>query len=97
MPTIPETSDIQGCINTILEIQKYNKNIVVIANKLEKDEDLEFVQNAVNQIGKYAVFPIKKSRALPNIYIEKKSIVQMMEESPLHKHLFKKVAKQFDR
>ncbi len=96
VPTLPEISDIQSCISTIQAIKKYNQNIVVIANKTETKEDLETVINAIKQIGEYPVFEIKKSRALPSIYIEKKSIEQIVKQSPLLKYNYRKVSEQFD-
>jgi MinD-like ATPase involved in chromosome partitioning or flagellar assembly len=96
VPTLPEISDIQSCISTIQAIKKYNQNIVVIANKTETKDDLETVINAIKQIGEYPVFEIKKSRALPSIYIEKKSIEQIVQQSPLLKYNYRKVSEQFD-
>lgn len=96
VPTLPEVSEIQSCISTIQAIKKYNKNIVVIANKTEAKDDFTTIKDAVNQIGDYPVFEIKKSRALPNLYTEKKSIKQLMEESPLLRYAYKKISQQFD-
>lgn len=96
VPTLPEVSEIQSCISTIQAIKKYNKNIAVIANKTESKEDYHTIKEAVRQIGNYPVFEIKKSRALPNLYTEKKSIKQLMEESPLLRYNYRKVSKQFD-
>lgn len=96
VPTLPEISDIQSCISTIQAIKKYNQNIVVIANKTETKEDLQTVIHAIKQIGKYPVFEIKKSRALPSIYIEKQSIEQIVKQSPLLKYNYRKVSEQFD-
>jgi MinD-like ATPase involved in chromosome partitioning or flagellar assembly len=96
VPTLPEASEIQSCISTIQAIKKYNNNIVVIANKTEIKEDFETIESAIKQIGDYPVFEIKKSRALPSLYTKKKSIKQLMEESPLLRYSYKKISKQFD-
>ncbi|MCP4481327.1 MAG: ParA family protein [bacterium] len=66
VPTIPEISDIQVLINSILEIQKYNKNIIVIVNKTENDTDVEIVKKAIGQLGSFPVFEIKKSLSVTN-------------------------------
>jgi MinD-like ATPase involved in chromosome partitioning or flagellar assembly len=95
VPTIPEVSDIQVLINSIMEIQKYNQNIVVVVNKTESEKDIEIVRQAVEQIGKFPIFEIKKSRALPNIYIEKKSIAEMVANSKISAWHYGKVDKQF--
>ena len=96
VPTIPEISDIQILINSIGEIQKYNKNIVVVVNKTESDKDVEIVKEAIKQIGKFPIFEIKKTRALPNIYVEKKSIADMVKESKISAWHYSKVDKQFE-
>ena len=60
VPTLPEISDIQGCINSLQTIQNYNKKIVIIVNKTESAKDFESVKSIVNEIGKYPLFEIKK-------------------------------------
>jgi MinD-like ATPase involved in chromosome partitioning or flagellar assembly len=96
VPTIPEISDIQILLNSVVEIQKYNKNIVVIVNKTESDKDVDVVKNALDNIGKFPIFEIKKTRGLPNIYVEKKSISQMVKESKISAWHYGKVDKQFE-
>lgn len=96
IPTLPEASDIQGCINTIQAIKEFNKNIIIIANKTKGNGCLETVKSTVKNIGEYPVFELKESRSLPNIYLEKKSIGQMMKDKPLLKHAYKKINSQFD-
>jgi len=96
VPTLPEISDIQGCINSLQTIQRYNKNIVVIVNKTESAKDFENVESIIDKIGTYPLFEIKKSRALPNIYLKKQSIKDMCDESPLEKYSYRKVLEQFN-
>lgn len=96
VPTIPEISDIQGCIETIQTLKQYTNNIVVIANKTEHKNDIDIVKEAIEVIGNYPIFEIKKSRALPNIYIEKKSIKDTVANKPLLKYAYKKVLDQFE-
>lgn len=96
VPTLPEISDIQGCINSLQTIKKYNENIAVIVNKTESAKDYENVKSIINEIGTYPLFEIKKSRALPNIYLKKQSIREMCDESPLEKYSYRKILEQFD-
>ncbi len=95
IPTLPEVSDIQGCINTVQNIKKFNRNIVIIANKTKGTDDVNFVKETINEIEDLPVFEIKESRALPNIYIEKKSIQKMMKDNPLLRYSYRKINKQF--
>lgn len=96
VPTLPEISDIQGCINSVQTIRNYNNKIVIIVNKTESQNDFPNVQNIISQIGKYPIFEIKKSRALPNIYIKKQSVEQMCLDSPLVNYSYKKVLAQLN-
>lgn len=96
IPTLPEASDVQGCISTIQALKKYTDKILVIVNKTEHKTDFIDVKNTILKIGNYPIFEIKKSRALPNIYIEKKSIKEMMESKALLRYAYKKVSEQFD-
>ncbi|MBM3467484.1 MAG: ParA family protein [Alphaproteobacteria bacterium] len=96
VPTLPEISDIQGCINSLQTIQKYNKNIAIIVNKTESSKDFENVESIITKIGTYPLFEIKKSRALPNIYLKKQSIKDMSDESPLERYSYRKILEQFN-
>jgi MinD-like ATPase involved in chromosome partitioning or flagellar assembly len=95
VPTLPEVSEIQGCISTIQALKNYSQRIIIIANKTETKADFNIVKDAVSAIGNFPIFEIKKSRALPNIYLEKKSIQDMMNDSPLLRFSYKKVSEQF--
>ena len=96
VPTLPEISEIQGCISTIQALKEYSNRIIVIANKTETKADFDIIKEAISDIGDFPIFEVKKSRALPNIYIEKKSIKDMMETNPLLKFSYRKVSDQFD-
>jgi MinD-like ATPase involved in chromosome partitioning or flagellar assembly len=97
IPTIPEVTDIQMLIHTIMEIKEHNSNMAIIVNKYESEKDIESVQDVINkQFNNIPIFAIKKTRALPNIYVAKKSVKKMMEDSPLLNYSYKKVDKQFD-
>jgi hypothetical protein len=50
----------------------------------------------MNKIGTYPLFEIKKSRALPNIYLKKQSIKDMCDESPLDRYSYRKILEQFN-
>jgi cellulose biosynthesis protein BcsQ len=41
IPTTSDKLDMQGAISTIGEIKDITKNIIVVVNKVEKDEDFE--------------------------------------------------------
>jgi len=95
VPTLPEIPDIQGCLNSIKSIMEYNKNIVVIVNKTEDKNDFLNVKNIILDVFNVHLFEIKKTRAIPNIYINKKSILQIMENNKLLNYVYRKIDIQF--
>ena len=96
VPTLPEASDIQGCIYSLSTIKNYNSNAIVVVNKTENKKDFISVKSIINDIDNLPIFEIKKSRAFPNIYIKKQSIKEMSNHSPLDKYNYRKVLEQLD-
>jgi hypothetical protein len=58
--------------------------------------EYEAVRKGIRRFFKYPVFEIKKSKALPNIFREKKSVRDMAAEGGLKKYHYESVANQFD-
>lgn len=98
IPTIAETGRLGITLNAIQEIKRYNQNIIVIANRTDPhDSDLKLVKKAIGK--KYPeipIFPLKESRAFPNILVEKKSIHDMVKEGGVKQYHFKKLVEQLD-
>ena len=96
IPTTNEFLNIQSTINTVKELEKFNKNILVIANRAKKG-DLEKIKTTLNNLGiNYPIFEIKESKAMQNMLIEQKPIAEMIEEGGLKAYNFQKINKQFD-
>lgn len=87
VPITNEEDNIQVGVNTIDAIMRYNSNIVIIANKTEKN-DLEKLYN-------YPIFNIKKSTALSKLSLRKKSIQDIVKTDPLLGYSYKKIQQQF--
>ena len=97
VPVVNEFKDVHTTINFIQEIEEYNNNIIVVANKTQKG-DFDNVKAVIKQhYPNYPVLEIKQSRALPNIMKEKKSIGEMAGEGGLKTYFYKPVAKQFEK
>ena len=103
IPTLSENEEIQATVNIMVEVEKINPNIVVIANRTEEKNDFIFVKKAINKFFKtssnkprYKVLEIKKSKAMPNITYEKKSIRDMVQEGGLKRYTYRKIAQQFE-
>lgn len=95
VPITNEEDNIQVGINTIDEISKYNKNIIIVVNKTVKG-DFEAVKNDLKEIYSYPMFEIKKSTAVVKLSKTGKSISQLAEEGGVFKAHYKKIANQFD-
>jgi cellulose biosynthesis protein BcsQ len=96
VPTETETGRLAITKNYIKEIIEFNKNIILIASKAETG-DLEIVKKVFKKdFPKIPVFEVKKSRALPNILVEKKSVHEMVKEGGLKGYHFQGIVKQFD-
>ena len=99
VPTIAELSEIQLCVYSILEIQKYNPQakILVLANRIKNDEQFELIENQIKKIGNFPIVRVNESRALPNMYIEKKSLKTMMEESGLNRWNYRHINESYNK
>ncbi len=110
VPIYNEYKSLVAGLNTIAQIQEYNKNIIVVATKLQKQkndafkdnweesEDFKNIKEALRiKVGEsIPVLPLKFSRAFDNIFEEKKSIKQLMRNNPLANFNYRVVSKQFD-
>lgn len=110
VPIYNEVKSIKAGLNTIAEVMNLNKNIIVIATKLQKrkktdvfkswakSDDFLNSQNAVHsQIGKsIPVLPLKFSAVFDAIFEQEKSIKQLMEASGLTKYQYREVSEQFE-
>lgn len=96
-------------MNTIAEALQLNKNVIVVATKLQKRKndmftdwaesiDAKNIKAAVHEkIGNFIpVLPLKFSTVFDLIFEEEKSIQQLMQVSGLAKYQYQEVANQFD-
>ncbi len=109
VPISNEVKALVAGIGTLREIQKFKKNILVVATKLEKNrkemftydwtKSQEFI-NVKNQvfrhIGELPILPLKQSKVFNTIFEQEKSIRQIMANDPLARYSYRDVAKQFD-
>ena len=96
VPTINEYSILQTTINSVAEIEEYNTNICLIANRTKRG-DYEEIRHILSRFYKYPVFEVKESQSIPAIFKKKKSIKAMVEEGGLQKYHFQYLDRQFDK
>lgn len=97
IPVINEFKDVYTTINFIQEIERYNQNILIVANKTEKGDYENIKEIMKDNYPDYMVLEIKKSRAMPNIFREKRSIQEMVNQGGLWRHNYKKINEQFNK
>lgn len=98
VPVLNEFKALQTTIHTIEEIAKYNSNILIIANSVQKN-DLSVIRNVVENTLpdlKLKVLPIKRSTALDTVFELKTSIKDIVYKGGSLGYHFSPVAKQFD-
>lgn len=109
VPIYNELKCIHAGVHTIRELQPYNKNIVVVATKINKrkgevfkdwseSEDIKNIKAVVDHaIGQgIPVLPLKFSRVFDTIFEQERSIRHMMQEDALARYTYREVAAQFD-
>ena len=87
---------LQTTINSVAEIEEYNTNICLIANRTKRG-DYEEIRQILSRFYKYPIFEVKESQSIPAIFKKKKSIKAMVEEGGLQKYHFQYLDRQFDK
>jgi cellulose biosynthesis protein BcsQ len=110
IPIYNEWKSLNAGLNTIVQVQNYNQNIMVVATKLQKQtkdifstdwsssEDFKNIRNQVHERFSVdiEVLPLRSSKVFDNIFEQKKSIKQFCKSSPLKAHTYRVVDEQFD-
>lgn len=96
VPVVNEFKDMHTTVNFIQEIEEYNSNIIIIANKTQKGDYDAIKEIMAENYPSYPVFEIKNSRAMPNILKEKISIQDMVAQGGLKKFNYSIINKQFN-
>ncbi len=110
VPIEDEWKSLKGGVVSIGQIMEFNKNIIVVANKLTKDRDEKFgddwtksngyknIKSAVveNFEMDIPVIPLKSSKVFANIFENKTSIGQFRSNVPLLNRSYKIISDQFD-
>ena len=97
VPVVNEFKDVHTTVNFIQEIEGYNKNIIIVANRTLKGDFEEIKEIMKEFYPDFPVLEIKQSRAMPNILKEKISIKDMVAQGGLKKFSYSSINKQFSR
>ena len=97
IPCSVDFNSVLRTIETIEEIQQYNKNIIVIVTKTEKEDDFHKI---MNHISEYAsdlfYFELRSSKIFKNSIETGASVTELYEATPLSKSAYKTVFQQYN-
>ena len=95
VPIIYESPlEMQVTINALSEIEKYTDRIIIVLNKA-KPGDFERAQTVLAEFDyEYPIFEVKQSTAFSRAIEHKKSLQQMVDESPLFSFHYSKPLEQ---
>ena len=90
IPTIGSFLSISGLIQTVQEVERFNKKIIIVLNRIEKKE-VEKVIQFIRENHDYPIFKLKTSKCFENLLYQNKSVSQMMKDEPLRRSSYKEV------
>ena len=88
---------VQGCLSTVHEVKQFNDQIGIVINRTDKKEFLDIYELIKEKHPKIPVYLIKPSKTMENVFIQKTSISEMMDENPLMKRAYGEVNEQLKK
>jgi len=97
IPVINDFVNNQVAISTIKEVKKYNKNIVLVANMVERG-DYEYLKMLFEKFfgNEFPLFKLKKTTAFSKIFQKKASIQDIIKKDKLLAFSYRQVNDQFN-
>ena len=84
IPVCNEEEEVQAAVDCIANIEEFNKNIIIVANKT-KDEDYQDIKNIMAEFyPDYPVYELKYTRFMPKISQLKISLAEMANKEGLN-------------
>jgi hypothetical protein len=81
-------ADLKPAIKTIVELEKYNKKIVLLINNTDK-KDAKILEESLVERFSYPIFVVPKSKFINRLPDEGKSVFQLSQEGGLNKHMLR--------
>jgi|GEM_PF-5349012 len=90
--------ELQVTIEAIDKIEKHNKNIIIIANRLGRG-DFEEVSRVIHKFyyNKYPILPLNNSKGINKIFTQKKSVQKLASESGLNRYVYRNILPQLEK
>ena len=86
-------ADLVPAIQTILELEKYNKNIIILINNTDK-EYIDQIRDALAKKFKHKIFVINRSKYINRLSDEGKTILDLFNQGKLEKYMLKNLVEQ---
>ena len=96
IPVVSELIDLKVTEGTIEAVREINKNIAIVANRTRGNE-FQYIRNYFEKKYQYPVYEVKRSRAIIDMYNEKKSVKELVNEGGLRRYNYSTVDRQFDK
>ena len=94
IPVVANEIDLKVSSSTIQAVKEINNRIVVIANKAQREEFL-FIRSVIREYCNFPVFQLKRSRAIADMFKERKSIQSLVNEGGLRRYNYSRINTQF--
>lgn len=89
------TADLTPAIQTIIELEKYNKNIIVLINNTDKEYS-DQIQKDLSKKFKHKIFTINKSKYISRLADENKTIFDLSNQGGLNKYMLRDLITQIE-
>lgn len=91
IPTIADLNSLKRTLNSKKELEAVNSKIIIVANILKSNKDLEFINEFIK-----ADFSIRESKIFQRSYITKQSVSEIYNESSFNKHIYRNIFKEYE-
>ena len=96
VPVVNEEEALRVTTSAIQEMQSYNENIIIIANKIT-GKDLENIDKIIKNFFDFPIFPLKKSRIVDRVFQKKQSMRDISHSRSIFAYHAKPFSDQFDQ
>lgn len=86
-------TDLTPAVQTIIELEKYNQNIIILINNTDKDY-VDGVKDALSKKFKHKIFVVNKSKYIHRLSDENKTLFDLFNKGGLGKYQLKNLITQ---
>jgi len=97
VPTDKKIDSLQRTAKTILNIEKYNKNIFIVATRWKNEKELNEIKSKLSEVVDYPILELKYTSLYEKIVERQKSLLDMERENPLLRKNCELIFKQYKK